>query len=193
MKRIRYGSFMTVGITLVVLMSASGWAQDAQDAVIAWDVVGAGGEIGVGDGTYNVSFTLGQPIVGTVDGGVMALQQGFWLPLSSTSGVEIPDNVDEQAVVHGYPNPFSATTEISFRVSTPAHIRIRIFDMLGREVRCLMDGARSAGRSTIPWDGNDRFGHGVPSGNYVCRLELQSETATESATTAHVLMLQVRR
>lgn len=193
MKRIGYGQLLAIGILLVILTSVSGWAQDAQDPVISWDVIGTGGESTVGDGTYTLSFTLGQSIIGPADAGDMSVQQGFWVPVASVSGVDILRSVDGNMVVSGYPNPFNESTEIACELQRSSYVRIRIFDMLGREVRRLMDAGQSAGRLVVPWDGDDEAGIAVPSGSYLCRVELQSDPTTTGAATAHVLMLQVRR
>ncbi len=70
------------------------------------------------------------------------------------------------------PNPFNPRTEISF--TTPAsgdHVRLDVYDLVGRHIRTLVDEARPAGRHTAVWDGADDAGQPAPAGVYVCRLQ----------------------
>ena len=70
-----------------------------------------------------------------------------------------------------YPNPFNHSTEIQYELHQAGHVRIRIFDMLGREIRPLVDAWQSAGEYKIQWDGKSRDGRVVPSGVYVYVLK----------------------
>jgi hypothetical protein len=72
-----------------------------------------------------------------------------------------------------YPNPFNPTTNIRFEVGHPGLVRLRVFDVLGRQVAALVDGFRSAGRYNVVWDAAD-----VSSGVYFCRLESEGRSAT---------------
>lgn len=72
----------------------------------------------------------------------------------------------EFALRQNYPNPFNPSTEIRYDLPTDARVTIRILDLLGQEVRTLVDGVESAGYKTIRWDAS-----GVASGTYFCRIE----------------------
>lgn len=72
-----------------------------------------------------------------------------------------------------FPNPFgpgsasgSATTVISFDLPTEQHLRLAVFDMLGREVRVLAQGLYAAGRYSVRFDAAS-----LPHGLYFYRLE----------------------
>ncbi len=69
-----------------------------------------------------------------------------------------------------YPNPFNPTTEIRFDVSRPGPVRLAVYDLLGREVRTLVDGFRAAGAHTVVWDGRSDAGETVASGVYLYRM-----------------------
>jgi len=75
------------------------------------------------------------------------------------------------------PNPFNPRTSIDFVVPVPGPLRLRIFDARGRLVRTLIDGAVTAGRHQMAWDGRDAVGRGVASGVYVVELESQGGRA----------------
>ena len=73
-----------------------------------------------------------------------------------------------------YPNPFNPSTVIKYHLSTATHVRLTIFDMLGREVRTLLNEQKSAGSYQVSWNAS-----GVPSGVYFYRLQAGSFTETQ--------------
>lgn len=68
------------------------------------------------------------------------------------------------------PNPFSGSTEIRFSLSSTSHVGIEIFDLLGREVRRLMDKTLPPGAYSVQWDGRDAAGRRLAAGVYFSRL-----------------------
>lgn len=75
------------------------------------------------------------------------------------------------AVGQNYPNPFAPATTIGFRLPERADVKLRIYDLSGRLVRTLVDGAVNSGEHLITWDGNDNGGDEVGSGVYFYRFE----------------------
>ena len=70
-----------------------------------------------------------------------------------------------------HPNPFNPSTTISFSLSTPSHVSLRIYDASGRYIRTLIDEPCDAGRHEERWDGRDESGRELSSGIYFCRIE----------------------
>jgi hypothetical protein len=69
-----------------------------------------------------------------------------------------------------YPNPFNPSTRVRFSTEHSAHIRITVFDMLGREVATLADADFFPGVYSVSWyAAGDRAGQ-VPSGIYYARM-----------------------
>ena len=68
-----------------------------------------------------------------------------------------------------FPNPFNPRTEIVLTGANNQAARLEVFDLRGRRVVTLWQGALPSGRS-IPWDGRDAGGHSAPSGVYTFRL-----------------------
>ncbi len=72
-------------------------------------------------------------------------------------------------VPHGvalvYPNPFDTGAQVTFDVPERAHVTLAVFDLLGREVRRLVDEMRDAGRHTVTLSGA-----GLAAGTYILRL-----------------------
>ncbi|RKY61919.1 MAG: hypothetical protein DRP95_02225 [Candidatus Latescibacterota bacterium] len=58
-----------------------------------------------------------------------------------------------------------------YTIPEAAHVKLEVYDLLGRVVKVLVDGMRDAGRHRVVWDGRDSSGRPVASGAYLIRLE----------------------
>ena len=70
-----------------------------------------------------------------------------------------------------YPNPFNPSTTIRYTVTSQGHVRLRVFDVIGREVTSLVDEVESAGSYVVSWHGTDDAGRSLASGVYFYTLE----------------------
>ncbi len=70
-----------------------------------------------------------------------------------------------------YPNPFNQDVNFSYIVPTTADVRIIIYDLLGREVRRLVQGHLAPAEYRARWDSRDSQGVLLPSGIYWCRMK----------------------
>jgi tetratricopeptide (TPR) repeat protein len=70
------------------------------------------------------------------------------------------------ALGQNYPNPFNPSTTISYAVPADTHVRIKVYDVLGREALTLVDGPIQAGYHQVQCDGS-----GLASGVYLYRME----------------------
>ena len=78
------------------------------------------------------------------------------------------------------PNPFNPNTDIRYQipdVRSSIHTTLKIYNILGQEVRTLVDKVRVAGYYTVTWDGRDDRGIEVASGVYLYRLQVGSYSA----------------
>jgi hypothetical protein len=73
-----------------------------------------------------------------------------------------------------FPNPFNPSTSLAVQVPGSEHFDLKIYDVLGREVRLLFSGSLSAGRHFIEWDGLTNHGVAAASGVYFSRLVAES-------------------
>ncbi len=76
-----------------------------------------------------------------------------------------------------YPNPFNPVTTIAFTLATSSPVRLVVYDLLGHEVRTLVDGVRAAGRHEVAFDAGT-----LPSGLYLYRLTAGATTQTRTMT-----------
>ncbi|HET6349516.1 MAG TPA: FlgD immunoglobulin-like domain containing protein [Candidatus Krumholzibacteria bacterium] len=70
------------------------------------------------------------------------------------------------------PNPFNPRTSVRFELPGVAQVRVEIYNAAGVRVRTLINGAHPAGIHAAEWDGTDDAGHGVSSGVYFVRLQI---------------------
>jgi hypothetical protein len=70
-----------------------------------------------------------------------------------------------------YPNPFNPITTIEFSLPAPGHADLRVYNILGQQVRLLMDEDLPQGTYQVLWNGTDSRGRPVASGMYFYRLE----------------------
>ncbi len=78
------------------------------------------------------------------------------------------------ALSQNYPNPFSvgtsAITRISFTNPSAGHVSLEVYNLLGQGVRTLVNDFKTAGQSTVAWDGRDYNGNFLPAGIYMYKL-----------------------
>lgn len=74
------------------------------------------------------------------------------------------------ALFQNYPNPFNPETTIRYQLSQPGEVTLKIFNVLGQEVRTLVNKQQPAGSYSVQWDGKDDLGRQVASGIYIYQL-----------------------
>ena len=82
-----------------------------------------------------------------------------------------------------YPNPFNPTTSIQYSVisdQSPPHVTLKIYNILGQEVKTLVNEVKDTGYYAVTWDGRDRRESEVPSGVYFCRLTVNGNQWSET-------------
>jgi len=72
----------------------------------------------------------------------------------------------ENYSLSAYPKPLNPSTNISFTISEQAHVKLRVFDLLGREVAALVNAVRGPGEYTVPFNAGN-----LASGFYIYQLE----------------------
>ncbi|MCB2200137.1 T9SS type A sorting domain-containing protein [bacterium] len=96
------------------------------------------------------------------------------------------DNGNEVAAVlpeafeltRAYPNPFNATTRFSVELAEGSQLRVDVFDILGRHVQRIAEGAYAGGRHAFTWDAQSAD-RPVASGVYLLHVEANGRMATE--------------
>ncbi|MDP6755704.1 MAG: T9SS type A sorting domain-containing protein, partial [Candidatus Marinimicrobia bacterium] len=78
---------------------------------------------------------------------------------------------DHYVLFPNYPNPFNPTTTISYSLPEPAHVSIRIFDLLGRTVWSTQQTQLGPGVHSLIWSGKNMMGTSLASGIYFVEME----------------------
>jgi hypothetical protein len=86
-------------------------------------------------------------------------------------GEAIPTTYD---LSQNYPNPFNPTTKISFSLPQADVVTLKVYDILGAEVRTLVNGKMEAGKYELEIDASN-----LPSGAYIYRIVTNNYTATK--------------
>ena len=79
--------------------------------------------------------------------------------------------VTDYNLAQNYPNPFNPSTLIEYRILEPGSVSLKIFDVLGREVKTLVNQEQGNGIYRVEWAGDNNFGVKVSSGIYFYRIE----------------------
>ena len=85
-----------------------------------------------------------------------------------TTSTNIPKSF---ALFQNFPNPFNSETTIRYQVTEESRVSLTIYNILGEEVKRLVDEKKPAGTHSMRWDGRDRYGKKVSSGIYIYRTE----------------------
>lgn len=78
-----------------------------------------------------------------------------------------------------YPNPFNPVTTIKYAMPSPGHVRLTVINILGQQVKQLIDTEQSAGLYEVVWDGTNSSGNMVASGVYFYKIKTESFTETK--------------
>ena len=84
----------------------------------------------------------------------------------------------DYALDPNYPNPFNPVTTIGFSLPQAGEVSLDIFNLLGQQVRTLIDRRLSSGRYRLSWDGTDDNSETVTSGVYFYRLKTDDNAET---------------
>jgi hypothetical protein len=150
------------------------------------EFVGGGGSVASGSGTGEFDVTLdGSGLVRAPFShqGYLkfshpdAINSPLKIPIIYRLDPGVPDAVHDPSIipertelVGNYPNPFNPSTTVQFSLNTAEHVRLELFDALGRKIRTLVDSERPAGQHTISWNATDENGVAVANGVYFYRM-----------------------
>ncbi|MGE5498633.1 MAG: YCF48-related protein, partial [Syntrophothermus sp.] len=117
----------------------------------------------------NVGYIAGDGILKTENGGLSTL------PLSGKKS--IPGGI---ALYQNYPNPFNPSTTIRYTINRPDHVSLKIYDILGKLVKVLVDEWQREGEHKVTWTAGN-----LASGIYFCRL-----SSGKYSETKKIMMIQ---
>ena len=77
---------------------------------------------------------------------------------------------EEFYLYQNYPNPFNSVTTIKYKINRESYVQLKIFNILGEEVRTLIKENESPGVYQVSWNGMSDTDKPLESGVYICQL-----------------------
>ena len=95
---------------------------------------------------------------------------------------DAPQLPKELALSGNYPNPFNPGTFLNVELPETVELEISVFNMLGQQIKHILDQEFDAGFHNIYWDGTNNDGLAVPAGVYFVQLEANNEIKVRPVT-----------
>jgi len=115
-----------------------------------------------------------------VDSHLTDNQYGNAMELSTGTITLLSDGVNptEFGITNNYPNPFNPSTTIEYNVENSGNVTLKIYDIMGRSVRTLINEYKESGRPDykVVWDGKNDHGQQVSAGLYLYTLSSNGMT-----------------
>ena len=73
--------------------------------------------------------------------------------------------------IFNYPNPFNPITKLRYTIPKNGLVSIIIYDMLGRQVKTLVNQTQNAGYASVIWDATNDYGKPVSAGIYLYQIQ----------------------
>jgi hypothetical protein len=145
--------------------------ETAELVVIYADLIIALGEEEIVTGTWTVyasdaedtTIVSNGPFTLTIDGSSLEVNEELFIP-------------DIFALHQNYPNPFNPVTTIAYDVPEMTSVRVDIYNILGQQVRTLINRSHEPGYYRIQWDGTNDYGEVLPSGMYIYSIQASGFT-----------------
>jgi hypothetical protein len=122
----------------------------------------------------STGWAVGDGIFKTSDGG------GFVSVKEKNNNTNIPKQV---TLFQNYPNPFNPSTMINYQLPMISYVTLKIYDILGREVKSLINGLQQAGTHSINFNGSK-----MASGVYFYRLQINNNKGFYAETKKMLLI-----
>lgn len=91
---------------------------------------------------------------------------------SSTVDIEeSKEMIVDYSLSNAFPNPFNPITTLKFSLPEEEKVTIRVFNVLGKEIKTILSETRNSGETKIIWDGTDNKGNQVASGVYIINMQ----------------------
>ncbi len=104
-----------------------------------------------------------------IDGDTLTFQMPIVVQVVST---ESEYSILEEFAIHqNHPNPFNPTTILRYDLPEDGFVNITIYDMMGREVKTLVNGSLTAGYKTIQWNATNDRNEPVSAGLYLYTIQ----------------------
>jgi len=101
----------------------------------------------------------------------------------------LPSLPKEFALHQNHPNPFNPSTVIRYDLPEAARVELKIYNILGQEVRTLVNEAQEAGYKSVEWYGTNNGGMRVGSGLYIYRIMVDENSAGDEIIQSRKMLI----
>jgi len=101
---------------------------------------------------------------------------------TNTQELSLNDNIviPSQYTLHqNYPNPFNPVTTLRYDLPENSFVNITIYDMLGKEVKTLINQTQDAGYRSVIWNATNNYGKPVSAGIYLYQIQADEYMQTK--------------
>ena len=96
-------------------------------------------------------------------------ESSYFINLDVSTNYEL--FVPESFYLHqNFPNPFNPFTTFQYNLPEKTFVNISIYDMLGRNIKTLINQVQDVGKKSITWDGTNDYGKTVSAGIYLYQI-----------------------
>ncbi len=120
---------------------------------------------------FKSQFLTGDDIKIVYNGPIQVGIDTYTFNSSDIVGVKREPIPSSFSVSQNYPNPFNPSTTILYELPAISKVTIKIYNILGQEVRTLVNQIQTAGQQVAIWDSRNSSGVAVSTGVYFYRIE----------------------
>ena len=102
---------------------------------------------------------------------ILAGANGVSVDCEKESSFDVNFMPVETSLGKNYPNPFNPSTQVRYALPEASKVSISIYDMMGRQVRSLVNGSMDAGYHTALWNATNDNGNPVSAGMYIYTIQ----------------------
>jgi hypothetical protein len=171
---------------IVFLISILSFSASAQNNQVNWSVFTNGFGLS-NSGDFAATSSAGESFAGVSTNGNSKIVSGF---LAYTSSI-ITGLTDELEIIptvynlsQNYPNPFNPSTIINYQIPVEGFITLKVYDILGNEVKTLVNEQKAIGSYNIHFDASD-----LASGMYIYQISVNNPVGSSGYTASKKLML----
>ncbi len=166
-------------LTLTDISSPNG--DSLSDSLIPGELhfAGASATAHTGDGSFAIlHFTANANFSGqtTITIEELRLNENPVIDLAATAAITLgigneTGRPESFSLHQNYPNPFNPVTTLRYDLPENGYVQLTIYDILGREIRQLVNNIQDAGYKSIIWDGKNDTGQTLGAGVYLYKIQ----------------------
>jgi photosystem II stability/assembly factor-like uncharacterized protein len=99
-------------------------------------------------------------------------------------------SLEPKILLQNYPNPFNLLTNITYEVTSQSDIEVTIYNVIGEIIERKKYYSKLPGKYNFEWKGKDEFGKQLPSGIYLCNLNIINSKKIYRTNTIKMLLIK---